>query len=191
MIVTNAHVVEGCGTGIDVVNFGPAQVLKADRDLDLAVVQLRDTNAQHGWAPIRSTPPELGEEVVLAGYPLADLLNSSLNLSTGIVSSETGGGLPAWFTTNAGIQPGNSGGPVLDHAGLVIGVAVAKLDDVALFADSGVIAPNFGFAIRGEVLQQFVSIFARPVVSGYLPSIPVSRIAREAKRFTVQILCTG
>src|SRR5690606_11421457 len=117
----------------------------------------------HPIAEIRQEPAQLGEAVVALGFPLASILNSSLNIGTGVVSSETGLlGEDRWFTTNVGIQPGNSGGPILDESGRVLGVAVAKIDDEALLAVMGTTAPNVGFAIKGGVVADYLDIFRLP-----------------------------
>jgi len=188
MILTNQHVVEGC-TVIEVTGFGRATVLKSDSGTDLAVLQLRAPKP-HKWARVRLDPPRLGEPVILLGYPLADILNSSLNVGTGIVSAEKAvGSHPEWFTTDAGIQPGNSGGPILDEAGNVVGVAVAKADDRALLASAGTTASNIGFAINNLKVLEFIEIFRHdpPARSGTRRS--VQEVAEDGRDFTVQVMC--
>jgi S1-C subfamily serine protease len=189
MLVTNAHVVEEC-EAVHITGYGPARVLKEDSDVDLAVLQLVDQTRTHFWAPIRENAPRLGETVVLMGYPLAPLLGSDISVSTGIVSSESAGGVEGWFSTNAGIQVGNSGGPILDETGSVIGVAVAKLDDAYLYEQTGSLGSNIGFAIRNDVLVEFVSIFSRPA-QGSAARKPrsVVDIASAARNYTAQIIC--
>ncbi|WP_127752087.1 serine protease [Devosia sp. 1566] len=193
LIVTNNHVVEGCAV-VTVPGYGAARVITADAELDLAAIKVDGVPVS--WAAIRTSPVELGEDVVLLGYPLADLMGSSLSVGTGIVSSETGvGGSGEWFTSNVGLQPGNSGGPILDAYGAVVGVAVAKLDDGMMMADSGNVAPNFGFAIKSSEVLSFLSIFRTTTINedqdadAGVPS--VREIVRAAKEYTVQVLCRG
>jgi S1-C subfamily serine protease len=189
LIATNFHVAGKCAA-LNVPGYGPATLVTGDEKSDLAVIRLDSRTATH-WATIRSTPPELAENVVLLGYPLADILNSSLNVATGIVSAETGlGGNKDWFTTNAGIQPGNSGGPILDLEGHVLGVAVAKIDDAKLLAAMGDTAPNVGFGINNSTLLKFVSIFQHEEAAyDGSKALPVQDVARAAREFTVQIIC--
>ncbi len=191
MILTNYHVAGNCAA-LQVPTYGAASLLKGDPDADLAVIQL-DQKRQTPWAEIRTDPVKLAESVVLVGYPLADLLNSALNVSTGVVSSLTGiGGEPEWFTTNAGVQPGNSGGPILDAHGAVIGMAVAKMDEVKMLAESGTVAPNVGFGIKSSDILNFVSIFDHSETQGSsAPALNPQTIADRATAFTVQIICTG
>ncbi|WIY51462.1 serine protease [Devosia sp. YIM 151766] len=189
VLVTNHHVIDGC-SAIDVVGYGPARLITSDEDVDLAVLQLRTAKA-HPVAEIRAEAAQLGESVVALGFPLADILNSSLNMGTGIVSSETGFfGDETRFTTNVGIQPGNSGGPILDEYGRVLGVAVSKINDEALLAAMGTTAPNVGFAIKGEVVADYLSLFRLPEPSAE-PEKPLSarELAELGRNFTVQITC--
>lgn len=188
MIATNYHVAGECSK-IDVTGFGPATLIRGDAQIDLAAIQLDSRLSPH-WATIRSTPPELAEEVLLMGFPLADILNSSLNVATGIVSSETGlGGDQTSFTTNAGIQPGNSGGPLLDDEGNVIGMAVAKIDDTKLLADFGTTAPNVGFGIKNTAILRFLSIFQHVEASPGSRAVTPKEVSKIGKEFTVQIIC--
>lgn len=189
VLVSNHHVIENC-SAISVPGFGSASVILSDADLDLAVLRL-DESHSHAVATLRAGDIELGEVVVSVGYPLATYLNSSLSVGTGIVSGETGlGGEQRWFTTNVGIQPGNSGGPLLDEYGQVIGVAVAKIDELSLLSSTGTVAPNIGFAIKTEPLLNFLSIFRLPDAKPSKEAIPVRATVEIARDFTVQIVCS-
>ena len=123
----------------------------------------------------------------LATKPLT--LEPSLNVSTGIVSSEDGpAGVPGWFTTNAGVQPGNSGGPLLDASGNVIGMAVAKIDDALLLRRSGTTASNIGFAIKSTKLLEFLEIFQHSKGTATDPLSP-QEVTQLGRDFTVQVMC--
>lgn len=191
VLVTNHHVIDGC-SAIDVVGYGAARVITSEREVDLAVLQLRSARP-HPIAEIRAEPAQLGESVVALGFPLADILNSSLNMGTGIVSAETGFfGDQSRFTTNVGIQPGNSGGPILDENGRVLGVAVSKINDEALLDALGTTAPNVGFAIKGDVVADYLSLFRLPEPSA-APKKPLNarELAAKGRDFTVQVLCNA
>ncbi|GGA51762.1 serine protease [Pelagibacterium lentulum] len=189
VLVSNHHVIENC-SAIDVPGYGAASVILSDADLDLAVLRLDDPHS-HAVATLRTRDIELGEAVVSVGYPLATYLNSSLSVGTGIVSGETGlRGEQRWFTTNVGIQYGNSGGPLLDEYGQVIGVAVAKSDELYLLSSIGTVAPNVGFAIKTGPLLDFLSIFRLPDTKPSKEAIPVRASVEIARDFTVQIVCS-
>jgi S1-C subfamily serine protease len=189
MIATNYHVAGSC-LSITVTGYGSATLIKGDEKLDLAAIQV-DSHKSGPVVQISTRPPELAQSVVLLGYPLADLLDSSLNVSTGIVSAENGlGGDPNWFTTNAGIALGNSGGPILDDHGNVLGIAVAKINDAKLLETLGTTAPNVGFAIKDTTLLQFLSIFRhREAALEEGPALSVQEVVRRVRNSTVQIVC--
>lgn len=191
VLVTNHHVVDGCDT-IDVTGYGAAKLITSDEDVDLAVLQLID-DATHASATIRTSPIELGEPVLAIGYPLAFLMDSTLTVGTGIVSAENGlDGEDRWFTTNVGILSGNSGGPILDEFGAVIGVAVAKMNDEHLLETRGIVAPNVGFAIKGHVLMDYLSIFRLNEPSDQPPSpLTPRQLTEVARQFTVQVICSA
>ena len=98
----------------------------------------------------------LGESITVLGFPLQGLLASSLSLTTGSLSALAGLGDDAdMFQFTAPVQPGNSGGPVLDQDGQVIGVVQSKLSTAAA-AFLGDIPQNVNFAIRGSVVRSFL-----------------------------------
>lgn len=197
-LVTNAHVVESCSS-IEIGGHGPARQILADPDTDLALLQLT-ADASGGGArqsPIRratfnTSEPRLGADVVLIGYPLADLLKGALNVTTGVVSGLSGLGRDKrLFQLSAPLQQGNSGGPVLDEAGLVIGVAVAKLDEMAELERSGSLPQNINFAILSAVVLAFLKragVAAQSTRDG--PALSRMAISERGAGFTAQVLCT-
>ena len=78
---------------------------------------------------MRSKDVELGEDVLVAGFPYADLFNSTIKVTTGIVSATRGmGNDSGQFQIDAAVQPGSSGGPIYDENGNIVGVVVAQLN---------------------------------------------------------------
>jgi S1-C subfamily serine protease len=125
------------------------------------------------------------------GFPLTGLLASSGNLTTGIVSATAGmHDNPRHLQISAPVQPGNSGGPLLDQSGNVIGVIVAKLDAATAASLLGDIPQNVNFAIKG---REAVSFLARSRTSpGFAPPSPkqsTEAVAAAAAAFTLQIVC--
>jgi S1-C subfamily serine protease len=152
--VTAAHVVKDCAR-LESARWGAVKVLASDPQADLAV--LKTTSASGQFVPLRVRGPRLGEPMSAAGYPLGQLLGSGLKVTTGVVSGLSGpGGDRGLFQLSAPIQPGNSGGPVIDAAGALIGVASAKLDEVQLVEATGVFPQNVNFAVPVTVLQSFL-----------------------------------
>ncbi len=160
-VLTNNHVVEGCArmtarsaTG----TIAPARVDATDPRRDLALLTVP---AGFGPAlPFRDSPPVLrGETVVTYGFPLSGVLSSGPTLTTGDVSAMAGlRDNPLHFQISAPVQPGNSGGPLLDAQGHVIGVVVAKLNAARIAQMTGGDIPqNVNFAIKGTEALAFLT----------------------------------
>lgn len=102
-----------------------AEVVVVDDEEDVAVVKLRGT-----WRPLAlaARPAELGAEVFTVGYPDIDVLGFSPKLASGVVSSTAGPlDAPHLMQISVPIQPGNSGGPVVDERGNVVGLVVGRM----------------------------------------------------------------
>lgn len=135
--------------------------------------------------------PALGEAVTVAGFPLRGLLSSELNVTSGNVSALAGpGDDPKLLQITAPVQQGNSGGPLLDGSGNVIGVVVSKLDAVHAAALTGDIPQNVNFAIKGTLVRSFLDIHG--VAYGRRPSnskLAPEGLAELAQTFTVAVHC--
>ena len=132
-IVTNAHVISGAKSIKVRTTEGlkDAQVVSLNQKLDLAVLFIADTPTTLGVAPL-STNFSAGQRVFAIGYPLGSLLGNKPKITDGLISSLEGiQSDPTNLTISVPIQPGSSGGPLLDEMGNVVGVVVAKLRDEA------------------------------------------------------------
>jgi hypothetical protein len=156
-IVTNAHVAEGCRSLRVLLGnrAEPARLLATDAQADLALLQ---ANLAMPRLALRAAPAvRLGESVVAFGFPLAGSLSLEGNLTTGNVSALAGlRDDPVYLQVTAPVQPGNSGGPLLDEGGNVIGVITAKLDAVSIARRTGDIPQNVNFAVKAGVLEGFL-----------------------------------
>jgi len=131
--------------------------------------------------------------VIVVGYPLGGLLGSGPQVTTGNVSSLIGPGddtRALQFT--APTQSGNSGGPLLDSDGRVVGVVSAKLNAVRVHEMTGDIPQNVNFAIKAALARSFldaagVDCQSRPPG----PARLATDIAAEARDFVVKIECRG
>jgi S1-C subfamily serine protease len=132
----------------------------------------------------------VGDSVAVAGYPLRGLL-SGFNMTTGTVSSMSGmGGDTRLVQITAPVQPGNSGGPMLDSAGQVMGVLVSKLDAIKTAKLTGDIPQNVNFAINVNVLRSFLdSNDTKYETTNVDKTVTTTVIAEKAKAFTVLIEC--
>jgi hypothetical protein len=192
-IVTNAHVVEQCRSirVLQGTRVAPARVVAIDAAADLAVLQ---ANLAMPRLSVRASPSvRLGESVVAFGFPLAGSLSMEGNLTTGNVSALAGlKDDPAYVQVTAPVQPGNSGGPLLDDAGNVIGVITAKLDALSTARRTGDIPQNVNFAVKADVLEGFLQrngiAYEKRVTDRRLA---VADIADSAKAASVRIECSA
>ena len=128
LLITNHHVIDGC-TAIEVVSADGrrrAAVVDADPLIDLAL--LRVPGMRGGTAKLRSpNNVRLGEPVMVFGFPLSGSLTSGGNFTSGLVSGLRGLlDSVGEIQITAPVQPGNSGGPVMDASGSVIGGGEAR-----------------------------------------------------------------
>jgi serine protease Do len=147
--LTNAHVVEGCEeVHVDLEGRpGAARVVARDEKNDLALLatDLHPVQGANWRLSVRQ-----GEDIVVYGFPLTGVLASGGNVVTGNVSALAGIGNDSRFLQiSAPIQPGNSGGPLFDRNGNVVGIVVAKLNALGIASATGDIPQNVNFANQG------------------------------------------
>lgn len=153
-ILTNAHVIQDCGR-IEVKGKGDAADPRIDEINDLAVVKIAGGEALKPLV-FRKSPTRLGEDIVAVGFPLATLLADSVKVTTGNVNALAGiRNDTRYIQISTPIQPGNSGGPVVDRNGYLLGITSATLSKKT--ADEiGITAQNVNFAIRASVAELFM-----------------------------------
>ncbi|MBK8533940.1 MAG: TerD family protein [Candidatus Competibacteraceae bacterium] len=193
-VLTNHHVIEGAS---EILGRSPRhrcrlEPIFADPTNDLAL--LRTDTPPPGIALFRDGPQaRLGETVIVVGYPLGGLLGSGPQVTTGNVSSLIGPGddtRALQFT--APIQSGNSGGPLLDGDGAVVGVVSSKLNAVRVHEMTGDVPQNVNFAIKAALARGFldaVGVDYRSRLSGGIRA--ATDIAAEARDFVLKIECRG
>jgi S1-C subfamily serine protease len=192
-LITNYHVVQECARAY--VNhdkrYVPARPTHVDEENDLAVLRADVEVASHARFA-RSDDMQIGQEIVTLGYPLQGLLTTSPTLSTGVISALAGpADIEELFQHTAAIQPGNSGGPVFDSSGNVVGVVAGTLNTVMFAQLTGALPQNLNFAIRRQLVIDFLT---RSEVS-HLERDPADNprettdIAAEAEGFVVQVVC--
>lgn len=191
-LLTNYHVVEGCDNltfRLPGQNPVAASVIATDVDADLALLS---TNLLTVPATLKLQRPRLGDEIVVYGFPLLGDLSSQGNLTTGVVSGLTGlNDDTGTFQISAQIQPGNSGGPVIDRAGNVIGVVVSMANEQYFTRQSGATPQNVNFSITGNVILNFLGTNGfKPVqATDATRYLSVADIAEQAQRYTGALLC--
>jgi serine protease Do len=191
-IVTNSHVVKDCSSVQ--VTFGLApkmagRIMAHDAANDLALIKIE--MYPMAFASLRSGV-RLGEGVAAFGFPLAGLLATSGNFTLGNVTAVAGlGDDTRILQISAPVQPGNSGGPLLDFSGNVVGVVEGKLNAITVFTVTNDLAQNVNFAIKANVVTNFLDANSVAYTSGSLGSTALkpSEIAERAKSLAVMIEC--
>jgi S1-C subfamily serine protease len=157
-VLTNYHVIDDCG-GISSRHGNLEQtltVIASDPKNDLAL--LRQRRLPHTVAIFRAgRPVRPGDGVVVVGFPLRGLLASQANVTTGTISALAGLKDDTRFVQmTAPVQPGNSGGPLLDQSGHVVGVVASKLDALRVAKAVGDLPQNVNFAIKAAIAEAFL-----------------------------------
>jgi hypothetical protein len=158
-VMTNQHVIGGCDRIVMRTPSGQwlaaSPPALADARLDLAILTVPGLVGPA--LPFRSQPTlRRGEGVVAYGFPLAGLLSSDPKLTRGEVNGLRGlRDNPNQFQISAEVQPGNSGGPLLDMQGNIVGVIVSKLNAQQVAQTTGDIAQNVNFAVQGMTALAF------------------------------------
>ncbi len=173
-ILTNNHVVENCSN----VKIGKnrntkfkAEIINNDSFNDVALLQVNKSQATELLTifknPIvpsletglfRKTSVELGENVLVAGFPFGDIFGDDLKVTGGMVSSKSGlGNNTSQFQIDAAVQMGNSGGPVYDETGSLIGIVVSQLNKMKIAKSMGSLPENVNYAINSNTVNNFLS----------------------------------
>ncbi len=123
-VVTNEHVVSGSSEAILIINSKKfkAEILYKDKMRDVALLKIKD-NYDMSIVDIEKNPVELGETIYVVGTPLDEQLDFSI--SKGIISAKRELESLDYLQTDAAVNPGNSGGPVFNEYGNVIGITVS------------------------------------------------------------------
>ncbi len=160
-VVTNNHVIKGRNhitlirpDGVKI----PARVVAHDAFNDLALLKVEDPGLLPAALPISSKPAVLGEKVVTIGYPHPDILGVKPKLTEGVVNSTSGlGDDPRALQISVPVQGGNSGGPLINMRGQVVGVVTSKINAVKMFKWTHDLPQNINYAIKISYLNGLLS----------------------------------
>ena len=191
-IVTNWHIVEHAynisikGIGGNFSSSLRANVVASDKHADIAILKIDDNHfSGFGHIPytISHTTADVAQDIYVLGYPLTSTMGEEIKYTSGEISSKTGFlGDVSLYQISAPIQPGNSGGPLIDSQGNIIGIVCAK--------HSG--AENVGYAIKTSYLKNIVesaldnSIFP---TGDRLCGLPRPEQIKQIKDFIYLIVC--
>lgn len=177
-IVTNYHVIEFAksirirGLKGDFINYTTATIVKTDKRSDLAILKL-DNNVSIDNVPytLSTNTSDVGEDIFVLGYPLTSSMGQEVKLTDGIISSQTGfQGSISDYQISAPIQPGNSGGPLFDKSGDLIGIVSAK----------HVKTENVGYAIKVSYLKNLIDLL--PIKENTVNSLRNKSLSEQVKK---------
>ena len=191
-VVTNHHVIDGAhdieiyGVKGDFNTPYTATVIASDKNSDLALLKISDSRFPgFGTIPykIKTTQSEVGESISVLGYPLTSTMGDEIKLTTGVISSKTGfQGDVSLYQISAAVQPGNSGGPLFDNYGNIIGIVSSK--------HTG--AENVGYAVKATYLRNLVESCVSTSIlptNTSLSGLTLPEKVKKSKNFIFMIRC--
>lgn len=187
-IATNYHVVEnGKNMQVTFIRNGqaehwPVEIVLSDKQNDLAILRISD----HSFTPTEKIPygistgiKDTGSEVFTLGYPMADVMGSEVKFTDGKISSRTGiQGDVTVYQISVPIQPGNSGGPLFDSNGSIVGITSSGLNRDYFKSE------NVNYAIKASYLKSLVDAMPSPVELPSLGSINNMPLTEKIKNIT-------
>ena len=157
--LTNYHVVQGAKNIRLRTVFGnvSAKVVRVDPEVDLALLKAN----KRGFVPLPFAAEDsatLGEDIFTIGFPMPDLQGFSPKMTKGVISSLNGiQDDDVEYQIDASIQPGNSGGPLVNNQGELVGVVAASLREGLVAEKKGVLPQNVNYAIKKKHILDFLS----------------------------------
>lgn len=156
-IATNHHVANGAktirikGIGGNMEKSYKGYVVAKDKEHDIAIIKIVDKEFENfGLIPysIGKANVDAGDDIFVLGYPLTEAMGEEVKVTTGVISATSGfKGDNSMYQISAAVQPGNSGGPVFNEEGAVVGIVCAKLSD----------AENANYAVKTSYLYSLIN----------------------------------
>ena len=193
-IVTNYHVTTGAksinikGVDGDINKKYKGYFVASDKQHDLAIIRIVDKDFKgFGNIPycIGKSVPEVGDNIFVLGYPMTNTMGKEIKLTDGIISAASGyKGDQSMYQISAAVQPGNSGGPLFDNEGNVIGIVCAKHAD----------AENANYAIKVSYLYSLINSSGLEIKlsdNNKIKSESLSKKAKQVKPFVYLVECSS
>ena len=211
-VITNAHVVQNCNRvtiGDNANKQVPAEIVNADKSNDLALLKLSTLEMASAESQfliqklgivvvplaskglLRSEDVKLGEKVLVAGYPFGEFFSNTIKVTTGVVSATRGAGDDSGqFQLDAAVQPGNSGGPIYDSGGNIVGVVISQLDKLKMAKAIGSMPENVNFGIKASTVRQFLTSSGLPSKkSERTEEKSTEQLAEIARNQALMVMC--
>ena len=190
--LTNNHVVDICKQMVGIVNGKEIlfRVITTDKTNDVAVIKTNQRS--FNFIKINNDGAKLGENIIAVGYPLSGRLSDSVKITRGIVSALSGpNNNSGQIQIDAALQPGNSGGPVINEKGELIGIASAGLNKLLMAKEARYIPENVNFAVSSSIVTNILKNkkinYSTP--SFFSSSYSNTELAEMGNKATLQLFC--
>lgn len=193
-IVTNYHVIDNAksieiqGINNDFNVKYKARLIYYDKNVDLAILEISDSRFKGFNAipySIQTTLTDVGENIFVLGFPLTSTMGDEIKLTTGVISSKSGfQGDVSLYQISAPVQPGNSGGPLFNSKGNIIGIVSAKYNG----------AENVGYAVKSSYLKILVENCGSEIKlpsNNTISTLPLTEKIKRIKNFVFYIVCSN
>ena len=196
-IITNRHVVKGAKY-ISVRNgLGKVRIVKSvqypsNDKIDLALLILSKPYPSNYSIKFNEISlPKTGQKIFVMGYPISSILGRfNPSITEGIISKNRGfGELTGEFQITAPMNKGNSGGPIFNANGEIVGISVAGLDKVTIMKEEGFIPQDVNLGISSEVLKTFLNQPTKASISNKKGSFDASQIYQFMRPSVVIVVC--
>ena len=165
-IITNKHVIAGSKyivvrNGLGKVREVEAVEVPTNENTDLALLKLKKPfPSSYSLSIDDIKSPKAGEQIYVMGYPMSSILGRyNPSISEGIVSKTSGfGEMVGEFQITAKMNKGNSGGPIFNDKGQIIGISVGKLNKSEVLKNDGFIPEDVNVGISGQVVTNFLNM---------------------------------
>ena len=180
-VITNNHVIDGARriavrNGKGKISY--AEVAAVSKDYDLAILKLNKKYKQY-LKPKDFEDPKAGEDVLSIGYPMTLHFGNDLPVITQGIISKVYPDEAGVFLTTTDINAGNSGGPIFNLKGNLVGISVATIDKAKAFKETGQIPTSMGIGIKSNMLKE---------VFKYKRTIPVRNVKYNKSKLYEQML---
>jgi TPR repeat protein len=174
-LLTARHAVEKAAR-VEVVHVKqtyPAKVILRDESTDVAVLKVEGT--EFPCLPLASSAAaKTGDSVFTVGFPQIQVQGTEAKFTEGSISALSGlGDSPRFFQISVPVQPGNSGGPLVNEKGEVVGLIVSRLDDVAALMATGAVPQTVNYALKSSFILPLIE--SVPGLADKLPKGPAAK----------------
>jgi S1-C subfamily serine protease len=186
LILTNRHVAAGGGALLVLLPGNvrkSAEVVKVDEEQDLALIQIK----AEGKLPVielaKPDMPKEGAQCFIMGYPMIDRMGASVKITQGIISGAGRASVGTDVVIDARVNPGNSGGPLLNNHAEAVGIVTMK-------SRASATEDSYGLAISAGRIRRFLAASNVSVATSEAggPALDAEQVAEKAKAATVCVM---